>query len=125
MRIDLDKAERLITRIRAAEASLEKLYQDWNDLNGSVSNQATRPTPKVKKGGRKPNADSMQSRVLAAIEKNPQQVHTVNGVALAMTEDDVDAVRRALDKLVFLGKIKRAGRGQYQAQEKEATEVAS
>lgn len=124
MRINLDKAEKLIGKIRVAEATLEKLYAEWDSLNAQPSKAVAPKSPGNRsRGGRKPQADSLTGKVVALLDGEPSSSFTPEGAAIQLGTGDVAAVRRVLDKQVFKGNIERRGRGEYGARTPEAESV--
>lgn len=115
MRINLDKAEKLIGRIRAAEATLDRLYEEWAELvGGSIKSATSKPT-RVNRGGRKPQEHSLANRIVTLFESDVTLACSAEMVATLLHETDVAMVKRGLEKQIYRGKLERRGRGEYGA----------
>ena len=125
MRINLDRAEELITQIRAAEAHLNGLYAEWENL--STPAQGNLPLKSAKKrGGRKPQADSLNGRILAHVGKGrPDHIYTPEELSGPVKEPDHAKIKRALEKMVFKKKMERVETGKYRPMQKTPTLVQS
>jgi hypothetical protein len=105
MRIDLDKAERLIKSIRATEADLNRLYKEWETL--SAKPKEAKASPPV----RKPDPMSATSRIKKAIlESKNGEEFTLASFANIVSEKKARAI---LEKLVYQKRIQRIRTGVY------------
>ena len=106
MRIDLDKAERLIKSIRATEAELNRLYKEWDTL--SAKPQEVKPSsPPV----RKPDPNSATSRIYTAISGGG--VNDEFPLASFSRITDEKRAKAILEKMVYQKRIRRIRTGVY------------
>lgn len=107
VRIDLDKAERLIKSIRSTEAELNRLYKEWESLSAKPQEVKTAPNIPV----RKPDPNSATSRIYKTIsDGGVNDEFPVASFSKITTEKKAKAI---LEKMVFQKKIRRIRTGVY------------
>jgi len=124
MRVNLDKAEKLIAKIRVAEATLEKLWSEWDSLNATAKAPVARTATAPNRGGNKPQKDSLSGKILTLLEANAATSFTPEEVASLLTTTS-PAAKRSLNKHVFRKNIERRGRGQYGAKQQRTLDEAA
>jgi hypothetical protein len=97
---------KLATDIVSAKEHLASLQSRWDALFSGNSD--------FPKGGRKPDPDGISSRVLAAIEGNPDEHFGASDLERKLGIDR-KKVERALNNLFVAKKITRHSRGNYEA----------
>jgi hypothetical protein len=121
-RIDLDAAENLIKKIRAAEANLAALYEEWNSLSVQSSGAEARANghahqhgDAAKKPVPVPRAGSLTGKILAAMKKEPGMIFTPLSFKGRFPGEDADekTIRGILEKLVFRKYIERVSPAHY------------
>lgn len=118
MRIDLDKAERLIRSIRSTEAELDRLWKEWESLSDKPQEVKTASKIPV----RKPDPNSSTSRIYKTISDGGiNDEFPVASFSKITTEKKAKAI---LEKMVFQKKIRRIRTGVYGKQLEEFAGVA-
>jgi hypothetical protein len=115
VKIDLDKAERLIRSIRTKESELAQLYEEWESLVPvSNGNGAYKPP------ARKPDPNSATSKIFKAISGSADEFTSASFPRIA-NEKKAKAI---LEKMVYQKKIRRIRTGVYGRVQEELAGVA-
>jgi hypothetical protein len=97
----------LRSKLKVYEQELDRLL---DPSENGVSDYAERNSP-----------DSIWNRTLAYLEADPKQAFSAPTIATALQVANVNTIRGTLSRLAAVGKISKAGRGEYQARQEDPT----